>query len=576
VEKKIVNINYNEFNLEKLFSTAQELLKTNDIKKAIREFDLLKIVFFEKAENEYNNKLKKFKKEGGEEIYFEYTNPIKKDFQKICKTFQQNKERYFEEKNKQLNKNLEEKNALIEQIKNLIKKEEKAKETFEVFHDILDSWKKTGPVPPKNSRDLYLSFHHQKENFYDIIKINKELRDYDYKINLKQKKGLIKKAALLLDEQNIKKAFLELQNLHVIWKEETGPVKPDLRKKIWDNFSEITKTIHLKRKSFEKKNKEVLKKNTQIKNQISDNIIELANTKIIGHKEMVQKIKKVEKLKEEWKKTGPSIKEENEKTWNNHLRSIKYFNNKKNEFYKVLKNNIKHIIKQKENLCQKAEELENSVEWKKSTEQIKKIQEEWKKTGYLANKEGDEIWERFQKTCNNFFNNKKIYFNNLEKEFTENLKKKKDEIKKIKSFKPTEGKTNDINEINKLINNWKLLGKVPKSEVTKIQTEFNTEINKCFKKLNISEEEKNKILFKSTIDALLKNGNTKQLNKEKETLKKKLTYTKNEIEQLKANISLFSKSKSTKILVEQVEKKIQLMEKKAGTLSKQISIISNL
>ena len=236
---------------------------------------------------------------------------------------------------------------------------------------------------------------------------------------------------------------------------------------------------------------------------------------------MAQKIKKLEELKEEWKKTGPSTKEENEKTWKNHLQSIKYFNNKKNEFYKVLKNNIKNIIKQKENLCQKAEELENSLEWKKSTEQIKKIQGEWKKTGYLANKEGDKLWERFQKTCNNFFNNKKLFFNNLEKEFEENLKKKKDEIKKIKSFKPTKEKTYDINEIKKLVENWKLLGKVPKSEETKIQTEFNTEVNKCFKKLNISEEEKNQILFKSSIDALLKNGDREQLNKEKETLKKR-------------------------------------------------------
>ena len=346
--------------------------------------------------------------------------------------------------------------------------------------------------------------------------------------------------------------------------------------KIWDNFSDITKKLHSKRKIFEKDKKKELKKNTQIKNKISNKITELADTKIRNYKEMVQKIKKLEELINEWKKTGPTTKEENEKTWKKHLKSIRYFKNKKNEFYKSFKKKIKDIIKEKETLCKKAESLENSLEWKESTDQIKHLQEKWKTLGYLGNKEGNKIWERFQKACNIFFTNKKAFFNSLEKKFIDNLDKKNQEIEKLKLFKPTKNKLNDINKIKKFIDNWKLLGRVPKSESSKIQSEFNKEINKHFKNLNITEEERDEMFFKSSIEALIKNGDEKQINKEKEILKKRLKYTQNEIEQLKANIGLFSKSKSTQSLVKQVEKKIQLNSKKIENFRKQLSIISNL
>ncbi len=568
-------VDYNTFTAEELHQQVSELIKIDNIYSVAKSVDAIKAVFYKKINTEKElHKGEYLKNEGVEEEY-KFIHPLEKDFKKIFGEFRKKKAEYRENLELDFAKNLKIKSQIIKDIESIIKDEETIKETFERFKALQDKWRSTGEVGIGYRNDIWKSYHHQVEKFYDFIKINNELRDLDFDRNLKQKVSMCEEAEALISEKSINKVHSDLQNLHEKWKE-VGPVKRELREEVWERFKTATHKLHKKRNEHFLELKEKGKQAFENKSKICEKIAALSDKEVKSHNEWNNLTTQAQELEAEWKKQAPMSKEDNKAAWKLLRETLSNFYAKKNDFYKGKKEENKHILHQKISLCEKAEELVNSdANWKLKSEKAIKLQEDWKKSGYLPKSQSDKIWKRFRTALDNFYNSKKSFFKELDKEKADNLNKKKDYLKKVSDFKLSEDKKENLNTLDNFQKEWRNLGDVPRDK-TKIEDEFRKSIDSLYKQMKVDKKELNDIKFNNKLQNLKSKSDPFAIDKEKQFVRNKINDLQKEVNQYETNISFFGASKGADKLKSQIEKKIENGKAEIDSLKDKLKQLNTL
>ena len=488
---------------------------------------------------------------------FEYHSTIKVKFDQLLDAFRNKRNTNFKNIENQLKNNFTEKTALIEELKALIAStDSNISEMFKKFNDIRERWKKTGAIPKDKYNLVWNNFHFHVDRFYEIVHLDREIRDADFKNNLEQKLEIIAKAKLLVEQDDLTKSFRELQLLHRVWKEEIGPVDKENREKIWQEFSEITKILHDKREALAGQFKEKEQENLARKNEIIAEITALSTEKVNNHGEWQNQIVKLEALRDAFFKTGRVPAEATDATWSNFKNAVRAFNVTKNSFYKDIKNEQHRNLELKMALIEKAKSNIDTEDFDATTPIMKQIQEEWKKIGHVPKKLSDEIWETFKKTCNAYFD--RLHDSRKEEigEEVEAFEKKKEYLEILRAFELVGEHKTDLDAIKAHIAAWKQLGKVPQNR-RHIEGKFNKILDALFEKLSLSKKDSEMMKFSNRLDQLSEGNDQRAIANEQIFMRRKIDELNNEINQLENNIGFFSNAKGNNPFIKEVQNNIE-------------------
>lgn len=375
--------------------------------------------------------------------------------------YREKRDAYYKNLEQNLQNNLNKRLSLIEGLKGLVNVEEDINETYKNFKEIQQSWKTAGPIPRAHYNNVWKTYHHHMEIFYDFLNLNRELRDLDFKHNLEEKLKIIDKAEQLTKEEDIQKAFQELQTLHKIWKEDLGPVDKEHRETIWERFSAATKIVHEKRQAYFQSLEKVYESNLEVKLRIIEKITQLSNPIASSHKAIQTQMKIMDGLKNDFFNAGKVPQKNNEATWKAFKAAVKSFNQQKNNFYKALKKEQQENLEAKKALVALANNLKDEEVTEENTQTIKRIQNEWKDIGHVPRKYSDKLWKSFKGACNTYFEKVNSSKNaNLAVE-TDNLKAKEAVLNELKAYDLSSDISKDLAFIKSQISAWKKIGKVP-------------------------------------------------------------------------------------------------------------------
>ncbi|MFL2569119.1 MAG: DUF349 domain-containing protein [Flavobacteriales bacterium] len=574
-ENTVIEIDYNSFTPQELKQQVSELITTKNIYSVAKSINAIKAVFYKKINTEKEVHKEEYLKNEGLEEEYKFVHPLEKDFKKLFSEFRKKKAEYREKIELDFAKNLKIKTQIIKDIESIISDEETIKETFEKFRELQDKWRSTGEVGIGYRNDIWKSYYHQVEKFYDFIKINNDLRDLDFDRNLKQKTSMCEQAEALMEEKSINKVHAELQLLHEKWKE-IGPVKRELREEIWERFKEATHKLHKRRNEHFLDLKEKGKQSFENKSEICKKIATLTESEVKSHNEWNKLTSQVQELEAEWKKQAPMSKEDNKAAWKHLRETLSNFYAKKSEFYKEKKQENKQIIQKKIILCEKAEELVNAeASWKAKTDQVNKLQEQWKKSGYLPKSQSNKLWNRFRTAMDNFYDSKKSFFKELDKEKADNLANKEKFLKKVQKFKLSEDKKVNLNALENFQKEWRSLGDIPRDK-NQIEDEFRKSIDGFYKEMKVNKKELNDIKFNNKLENLKAKTDLFAIDKEKHLIRNKINDLQKEVNQYETNISFFGSSKGADKLKSQIEKKIDNGKAEIDSLKDKLHQLNSL
>ena len=572
-------LDYDSLSLESLIAELKNLVTNEKVMSVKDHIEEIKKSFLSKYYHLLEEKKEEFLAENPDtKEEFTYHSPLKSQFDQFYSLYRDNKNAHFKSLQSNLKANLENRLAIVEELKELINPQENIKDTLKHFNDLRERWKIAGPIPKDKYNHVWNNYHFHVENFYDYLHLDREARDLDFKHNLEQKQKIIARVEALVNEADINKAFRELQDLHKIWKEDIGPVSREHRDEIWNKFSELTKQMHDKREVLFEKMRGTELENLEKKKEIIAKIEVLATEKVNAHSQWLNQIEKVEALRNAFFSAGKVPSEVNEETWAAFKTAVRNFNSFKNSFYKDIKKDQNNNLSLKTALVAKAKELQESTDFAVTTPLMKQIQEEWKQIGHVPRKYSDKIWIEFKDACNHYFDKLKEQKNEENKEEIEAFDNKKAYLEKLKEFQMTGDHKTDLDAIKLHIETWKKFGRVPSSR-RHIEGKFNKVLDALFEKLSLSKKDSEMMRFSNRMDQLSENNDTRKLEGEKIFLMRKIDEIKNEIFQLENNIQFFANTRNAKkenSIVLEVRKNIQKHKDEMELLKEKLNQIRKL
>ena len=552
-------LDYDAMSMEALTDELEKLVNNEKVMAIKDHVEGIRKAFSDKYHHFIDEKKEEFLAQNNEEgLDFEYHFPLKNKFDGIYNAYKASKSKHFKQLQNNLEQNFAVREGLIEELKNLIDSgDSNIGDMFKKVNDIRERWKNAGAIPRDKYNILWNNYHFHIERFYDIMHLDKEARDLDLKHNLEQKQLIIAKAKELLNEEDVMKAFRELQLLHRVWKEEIGPVDREHREAIWDEFSEITKQMHDKREALYAVARGKETDNLAVKNEIIVLIEALGTEKIDSHSGWQAQIKKMEALREAFFKAGKVPAEVTEETWANFKNAVRSFNANKNVFYKDIKHEQHENLTKKLELVEKAKSLKESTDFAATTPIMKKIQDDWKKIGHVPRKYSDSIWKDFKDACNAYFDRMHEAKNAETSEEVETFEKKKAFLEELKSFTLTGEHKADLDAIKAHIATWKTFGKVPFNR-RHIEGKFNKILDALFEKLSMSKKDTEMMRFSNRLEQMSDNDDKRALEQEQFFIRKKIDEVQSEIFQLENNIQFISSSsKGENPFIKEVQKNIE-------------------
>ena len=494
-------------------------------------------------------------------------------FKEFYAQYKELKQKNAQEQEKAKEENYLLKLRVIEELKSLLESTEDLNTTIPAFRELQARWKSIDMVPQSKVKELWDTYQHCVEKFYDYIKINNEFRDLDFKKNLEAKTLLCEKAEALEQEGNIVIAFKELQKLHQEWKE-LGPVAKEHREAIWDRFKSVTSVINKKHQSFFEKLKGEQKNNLEAKILICEQAEQIASVFPDESSEWNTLSKQMEDLQEKWKTIGFAAKKDNQKIYDRFREACDKFYNSKREYYANFKNVMQDNLKRKEQLCEQAEALMNSEDWKKATDQLINLQKLWKEVGPVARKQSDIVWKRFRAACDYFFERKSAHFGKVDEGYGNNLKAKQDLIAEIRSYKLSDSKEDNTLAMREFQNRWNEIGFVPFADKEKVQQEFNAAMDAHFADIRSLDSEKKLNKFKKMVMEVKNSSKgSRGLKAEREKLMNKYRKIEQDIATFENNIGFFSKSKGADALISDVRRKVAIAKEELIHIEEKIQII---
>ena len=568
-------LDYDTLSMDQLVAELGDLVVVDKVMSVKDHVEELKKAFLSKYYHFIDEKRDEFHAENPDTTEeFHYHFPLKVKFDQLYSQYRDKKNAHFKSLQNSLQTNLENRLAIVEELKNLVHSQESIPVTLKRFNDIRDRWKVAGPIPKDKYNHVWNNYHFHLENFYDILHLDREARDLDFKHNLDQKLKIIARVEELIHVEDINKAFRELQDLHRIWKEEIGPVSRDKREEIWNRFSELTKQMHDKRESLYEQLRAVETVNLEKKKEIIAQIEVLAQEKVNAHSAWLAQIEKVEALRNQFFAAGKVPAEVNEDTWTAFKNAVRSFNVLKNSFYKEIKKDQNDNLSKKQALVAKAQELKESTDFAATTPLMKQIQEEWKTIGHVPRKFSDKLWAEFRAACNEYFEKLKEQKSEVNVEEVEAFEKKKAYLETVRAFEMTGDHKTDLDGIKAHIEMWKSFGKVPFAR-RHIEGKFNKILDALFEKLSASKKENEMARYANRLDNLA-NNDTRKLDNEKFFLMRKIDEVQGEIFQLENNIQFFANAKADNPMVKEVKKSIELKKEELAMLKEKLKQLRNI
>ena len=546
---------YSELSKKELISEFKSLLKDNPVQKIKNEVDEIRSEFNSKFNDLLEQKKEEFLADGGNIIDFQFTTPLKKEFNSLYFDYKEKRNKYYKNLKRDLHANLERRQELIEELKGLLNAEESMGKTYNHFKDIQKRWHEAGPIPRDKYNLVWNNYHHHVENFYDFLHLNREFRDMDFKHNLEQKLKLIGRAEELAQEKNINKAFRELQMLHKMWKEDVGPVAKEYRDDVWDKFSEATKVSHDKRHAHLEEQEKEYEANYEVKKDLINQIKQITENTKPSHQAWQNSIKKVQELRDAYFAAGKVPRALNKGIWNAFKDATRTFNRTKNAYYKDQKKEQYANLEKKRELVKIAEDNKDSEDLEATTPLMKKIQADWKKIGHVPRKYSDKIWKQFKGACNHYFDRLHAQRDEEKEEEKEHFEAKEALLEKMNNLELSGEHKEDLKTIKANISEWKKIGRVPYKK-RNIEQKFNNTLDSLFNKLDVSKKDAELIKFENKLNTLSNRDDERKLKNEHFFISKKINETKDEIRQLENNLSFFKHVEDDNPLVKEVHNNI--------------------
>ncbi|MCF8714879.1 DUF349 domain-containing protein [Joostella atrarenae] len=546
---EIPMLDYHAMSMDALVVELEKLVNKEKVQAIKSHVDNIKSEFDLKFQELLEQKKEDFLQEGGNEIDFNYTSTTKKAFNDLYGEYKEKKNQYYKNLEHRLQSNLENRQEIIEELKGLINVEENINDTYKHFKELQERWRNAGPIPRVSYNDVWRTYHHHVEIFYDFLDLNRDLRDLDFKHNLEEKEKIIAQAESLSEMGDVNKAFRELQLLHKIWKEDLGPVDREHRDDIWNRFSAATKVIHQKRQEYFKNQDSIHEANLLVKQDIIKKIDAITKQPANSHSGWQKLIKEVEKLREDFFNAGRVPYKVNEQTWADFKETVRKFNRNKNSYYKNLKKDQQENLDKKMALVKLAESLKDNDDWDKTTPIMKKIQSDWKNIGHVPRKYSDKIWNEFKAACNHYFDKLHAKKNEHFKEELEAFEKKKVFLDDLKEYQLSGDKEKDLEQIKVYIADWKAIGRIPHSKKS-IEVKFNKILDALFKKLDLDKKKAELIKYGNKLDQLANADNDSLINNERIFIRRKIDEEKAEIRQLENNLQFINADESNPIVKE--------------------------
>lgn len=542
--------------LPEVLEEMEALINKENAGAYFRQFNQLKEQANHFIHDETEDQKSEFVSAGNPEENFSFHHPMQSKLSSLIHIFREKNDEFAKVQEENHSKNLEERQNIIEQLKNLYTNTEVGTNLFKAIREIKEAWKNAGQVAKSEFKLLNNNYFHHLNQFYQMLDMNKEYMEQEYAHNLEKRLHIIERAKELENEPAVQKALNELQYLHKLWKEEAEPVAEEFREKTWEEFKEISNKIHERKTELSAQIDQEQQENLEKKNKIIGEIVKISNPeKEPNHNYWQNAIKKIEDLRTEFLKIGSVPRKESNQNWNDFKVNLRNFNTKKNEFYKGLKNNQQSNLEEKLKLIQTAKDNSLSEDWEITVPLFKKLQEDWKKIGHVPRSMTNKVWDEFREACNTFFNNYREKNNAVSDNWKENFKNKKQLLDQLKEITDQEG---SIEKIEAIKTSWNNIGKVPREKIG-INTEFNKTLREKLKLNKIFE-------FDLKEEGLSEN----QLTDKARKIKNQIADLEAEIVKMENNLSFFSNSNRENPLLKDTFEKID--EKKAQLEAMKLSL----
>lgn len=560
---------------EQLVELIENTAKQEDLSDAGRIAREVKALLDAQFEDEEQAALEAFLEEGNEKDDFQpKPNELKTRFIEAYKKIQSRRGEQRQRIEEEKQKNLSIKRRILDELKNITENDETA-ESLDKVKELQNEWKKIRAVPREFVQELWDAYRFHLDKFYDNLSINFELKELDRKKNLEAKIELCMKVDQLQEEASVKVAMNLLNKYHDEWKH-TGPVPKEYAEEIWTRFKAASDKIYEQKKAQMDELREMRRKNLELKTAINEKLDQVATMLYEKPKEWIEKTELINSFFEEWKKVGPVPKEHNEGIWGTFKELRNQFYRNKNQFFKQLnKEKIDNLTK-KEALCEKAEALKDSDDWQKTTNELIRLQGDWKKVGPVPEKQSDEVWKRFRAACDHFFNRKEEHFKGQKEEQEKNLDLKKALIEEAKALEAmAEDKVEEVfKKLREIQKSWNTIGFVPIKFKNQLQKDFTGLVDALYKKHKRNAEDMKEGQLQEHFEELAGSPDGKRrLQGEERRVKEKIRFLKNDVATLENNIGFFSNSKTAGPLIKEINTKIKKANDQIERLEKELKMI---
>ncbi|MBQ8242331.1 MAG: DUF349 domain-containing protein [Bacteroidaceae bacterium] len=532
------------------------------------ELEALKQTFYKLRIAEVEAAKKEFVENGGNpEEFTPEKDPYEERFKEIMSAIKEKRNALKAEEEQEKQDNLEKKQAILERMKELAENPDEANKAYNEFKQLQADWKEIKNIPAANINELWKSYQLYSEKFYDIIKLNNEFREYDFKKNLELKLHLCEAAEKLAEEEDVISAFHQLQKLHQEYRE-TGPVAKEQREEVWNRFKAASSVVNRRHQQHFEEIKEKEQRNLDEKTVICEIVEAMEYDKMTTFQHWHDKTEEILALQAKWKTIGYAPQKLNTKIFERFRAACDEFFKRKTEYFKSLKSGMNENLEKKRALCEQAEALKDSTDWKATSETLTKLQKDWKKIGPVSKKYSEPIWKRFVSACDYFFEQKAKATSSQKSVEHENLDKKKAIIDQLEEINKEETSI-DETVIRNLMKEWNGIGHVPFKDKDKVYKQYRSVVDELFDKLNLSASEKKLNSFKTSIS-----GKENNLYREREKLVRTYENLKAEIKTYENNLGfLTSASKKGNSLVNEMNRKVEKLKADLELISKKIAVI---
>ena len=563
------------YSREQIIERIKALLEM-PVEEVKDEIDALKQLYYKQRKNEIEEAHRKYdEKTDGEKGEFQIPFDSLEDTLKgLLNVFKEKKAAYIEAIEKEKEENLARKHAILDETKGYLQDPDNIGKYYNDFKERQQAFKEIVNVPASAVSELWKNFQTYSENFYDLLKIHKELRDYDFKKNLEQKISLCEQAEALAENTDILDAFKTLQSLHEEWRG-IGPVAKEMREEIWNRFKEASTVINKRHQQYFETIKATEQANEQSKIALCEEIEAIDLSSLQSFSAWDEMTKKVLDMQERWKAVGFASRKVNAQLFERFRKSCDLFFSRKADYYKSVKDTMSVNLEKKRALCEQAEALKESTDWRAVSDKLTQLQKEWRTIGAVPRKYSDTVWKRFTEACDYFFERKKQEFASKRSEEQDNLSAKQAVIEKLNAIDETLDKNEGLVQVRALMAEWAAIGHVPFKEKDKLRKQYQTALDSHFKRWNMKETRNRLDAFSNTVEELASSDQAQnKLYRERERLMRAYEGLKNNLQTYQNNMGFLNvSSKSGNKMIEDLERKIEKLKDDMQLIAQKIGLI---